>query len=57
LGYAQRILSDPIRAWMTGLPDGIRISVNGVLFFSTHDAPSQVNRFIFPSTDTAIKDG
>jgi predicted phosphodiesterase len=56
LDYAQRSLSDPIRAWMADLPDGIRFSVDGVRFFATHGAPSQVNRFVFHSTDTAIKE-
>jgi predicted phosphodiesterase len=56
LDYAQRILSDSMRAWMTGLPDGIRFSVNGVRFFAAHGAPSQMNSFILESTGTAIKE-
>ena len=56
LDYAQRRLSDPIRGWMAGLPDGIRFSVDGMRFSATHGAPSQVNRFVFQSTETALKE-
>ncbi len=56
MDFAQRNMNDAACTWMADLPSGIRFSVDDTRFFVTHGAPSQVNKFIFGSTDAAIKD-
>lgn len=55
MDHAQRHLSAEICDWMGALPTGIRFTVQDTTFFATHGAPSQVNRFVFRSTDRAVK--
>ncbi|MDA0368499.1 MAG: metallophosphoesterase family protein [Proteobacteria bacterium] len=55
MDYTRRNLDDDACAWMSTLPSDIRFSVGGVNFFATHGAPSQVNRFVFDSTDASVK--
>jgi len=55
MDYTHGNLDDDACAWMSTLPSGIRFSIRGVDFFATHGAPSQVNRFVFHSTDASVK--
>ena len=55
MDHAQRYLRNDACDWMAGLPSGIRFTVRGTSFFVSHGAPSQVNRFVFRSSDQSVK--
>lgn len=55
MDHAQRHLRNDACDWMAGLPPGMRFTVRGTSFFVSHGAPSQVNRFVFLSSDQTVK--
>ncbi|MDT8422040.1 MAG: metallophosphoesterase family protein [Desulfuromonadales bacterium] len=53
--FANQRISEEDRAWMRDLPESIRFSLNGKSIRVVHGGVAQINRFIFPSTATDIK--
>ena len=53
--YANEQVSDASRQWMTSLPRSIQFHMQDKSFRIIHGSVSRINRFIFPSTDKAIK--
>ena len=53
--YTGKILSDKTKNWMGQLPYSISFEMAGCKFKVIHGAVSSINRFIFPSTATHIK--
>ena len=53
--HAASRLDPDARRWMRDLPRAIRFSFAGRRFLAVHGAPSQINRWIFPSTPAAEK--
>ncbi len=53
--YAQSHVSDTTREWMHHLPGMIKFTLNDYRCAVTHGSLTQINRFIFHSTDIAIK--
>lgn len=53
--YANGRVSSESRAWMAGLPRSLRFEIAGFSALVVHGGVSQINRFIFPRTDPAIK--
>jgi predicted phosphodiesterase len=53
--FANQRISEVDRAWMMDLPESIRFTLNGKSIRVVHGGVAQINRFIFPSTATDIK--
>ncbi len=53
--HAQRQLSADSKAWMRALPRSIRFTLAGWRLLAVHGAPSDISRWIFPSTPAAEK--
>lgn len=53
--YADQKITSTIRQWMTSLPRAICFNLGGFSFRVIHGGVEQINRFIFASSDRAIK--
>lgn len=53
--YTDNLISDEHRSWMGSLPRQLRFNLKGRSIAVVHGAPSQINRFIFESTDDLEK--
>lgn len=54
-GYARKQISTTTRQWMAELPRALSFRLNSVRFRVIHGGVSQINQFIFASTDDVIK--
>lgn len=52
-GYCAATLDAETKRWMAGLPRRIDFSLSGMDFSAVHGAPSQINKFVFGSTESA----
>ena len=53
--YTRAALSEETRAWMAARPPAIRFELAGRPLLAAHGAPSQINRWVFPSTSDQDK--
>ncbi|MCG8489563.1 MAG: metallophosphoesterase family protein [Chromatiales bacterium] len=53
--YCSEQLNEDDKAWMGGLPKAIRFTMNGLSFHLVHGAVSTINRFVFASSPTDVK--
>ena len=54
-GYARRLVSPMIKAWMGSLPSAIEFYCQGLKFRAIHGGVQQINQFIFASSDALLK--
>lgn len=54
--HAQSQLSQDDSRWMAGLPRSLRFSMAGNNALVIHGSVSQINQFVFPSTETTVKE-
>ena len=53
--HARNTLDADSKAWMRGLPKQIRFTLNGLRLAVVHGGATDISRFVFASTETAVK--
>jgi predicted phosphodiesterase len=53
--YAEKVVSDDIKAWMRTLPRRIDFTLAGARFAVIHGGVSEINRFVFPAAPRDVK--
>ncbi len=53
--FAQQHVSASARSWLGTRPQNIRFRMNGRTVMVVHGSYSEINTFVFPDTDTALK--
>jgi len=53
--YANACLSPPQRAWMRGLPRGLRFMLGGRRFAVVHGSAASINEFVFAASSDDVK--